>query len=527
MSQNKNEIISIAPLEILYVMGLTLLLCLPEVCYSYYNEVNSWRLLCTSILAIAIASFIYGIHSKLIKVILIIFIWLFSFSELLMLVSFYSYLTGGEIVACVCGTKREWLMLLGFFWAQNKVWWYGSILLLLLTILGVLKTRIYSTYMYVNAIATGIISLLILLVSPVKTREIFPLCTCYNIGCAIEELCILQIEKDKQGIISYRPECEDTPYQELYVLAIGESLRYRNLGINGEYKRQTTPLLSRTNNFTLYSNCYASGVLTQYSLPLLLSSAGALDFNAHYKEERIGKIFTNIGYETYIVSHSNQCTNDGVHTYLQYGFDSVIYVSEDSLIAPCIQRLTKNKKKMFVLAHYQGNHFFYSNRTPEYGKWQPDFNDAPFAQSDSLYVNAYDNSVLYTDYILSQTIKVIAATNRVSSFVFISDHGDYFDERVAVHGHTYHPTKEEYHVPLMVWYSDEYKKAYPEKVANLIKHKDEPVCADHVFWSVLDMANILIDSTLQQEGMSIFGDTLLPHRRTLLLPDGKSVLTLD
>ena len=117
--------------------------------------------------------------------------------------------------------------------------------------------------------------------------------------------------------------------------------------------------------------------------------------------------------------------------------------------------------------------------------------------------------------------------HKAAAWFFVSDHGEYISPKVSGHGHTYHPTKEEYHVPLMVWYSDEYKEAYPEKVANLIKHKDEPVCADHVFWSVLDMANIRIDSTLQQDGLSVFEDTLLPHRRTLLLPDGKSIMTLD
>jgi glucan phosphoethanolaminetransferase (alkaline phosphatase superfamily) len=117
--------------------------------------------------------------------------------------------------------------------------------------------------------------------------------------------------------------------------------------------------------------------------------------------------------------------------------------------------------------------------------------------------------------------------HRIAAWLFVSDHGEYISPKVSGHGHTYHPTKEEYHVPLMVWYSDEYKETFPNKVANVIKHKDYPACADHVFWSVLDMAGIRIDSTLQQVGVSIFGDTLLPHQRTLLLPDGESVMMLD
>ena len=144
-----------------------------------------------------------------------------------------------------------------------------------------------------------------------------------------------------------------------------------------------------------------------------------------------------------------------------------------------------------------------------------------------MYVNSYDNAILCTDSVIAAITSCLPRKDIIAQWIFTSDHGEGpIGNNGGAHGYTC-PTSGEYHVPLMVWYSDEYKEAYPEKVANMIKHKDAPVCADHVFWSVLDMADIRIDSTLQQDGMSVFGDTLLPHRRTLLLPDGRSVLTLD
>ena len=78
----------------------------------------------------------------------------------------------------------------------------------------------------------------------------------------------------------------------------------------------------------------------------------------------------------------------------------------------------------------------------------------------------------------------------------------------------------------MVWYSDEYKEAYPNKVANVKEHKHESVCADYVFWSVLGMTNIRIDKALQQEGKSIFEEQLKYKDRTLLLPDGERSIIL-
>ena len=297
--------------------------------------------------------------------------------------------------------------------------------------------------------------------------------------------------------------------------------------MNGSYPRQTTPQLTQQTNLCLYSDYYANATLTQHALPLLFTPASTSDFNRHFNCKTIAAAFHETGFRTALISHRAQLMNNGYHDYLARDFDTVIFVDHDSLIAPEIIRIARSHEKMFIVTHYLGNHMFYTNRPEDCLVWHPDYNADLKAKSDSLFLNAYDNSLLYTDRLLNKEIETLKQMHRLAAWLFVSDHGEYISLKVSGHGHTYHPTKEEYHVPLMVWYSDEYNEAYSNKVINVIKHKDEPICADRVFWSVLDMANIRIDSTHQQEGMSIFGDTLLPHRRSLLLPDGKSVLELD
>ena len=83
--------------------------------------------------------------------------------------------------------------------------------------------------------------------------------------------------------------------------------------------------------------------------------------------------------------------------------------------------------------------------------------------SDSLLINAYDNSILYTDWVLSSIIDVIDQPDVVSSFVFVSDHGEHISKDGAGHGGNCSPLKEEYHVPFIFWWSEAYEVLHPEK----------------------------------------------------------------
>lgn len=313
----------------------------------------------------------------------------------------------------------------------------------------------------------------------------------------------------------------------IVVLAIGESLNYKHCSFDNQYHRNTTPRLENKANMISFTNCFSAATYTEQSLPLLLTRAQADHLHTAYEELPIQTAFKEAGYKTYVVSHKNQIMNNGVDGYLLEGADSVLFVDSDADIMQKLKELAPLQGKVFVLLHFSGSHFFYDNYPQCCNQWRPNYNYDKESVSDSLFINAYDNSILYTDSLLSACIEYLQLSDRVATLIFTSDHGEYLDAHIGGHGLSCRPTKDEYHVPLLVWYSDEYAEANPDKIANMARHKDEPVCADHVFWSVLDMAGIRIDSTLQQEGMSIFGDSLLPHPRTLLLPDGKTVMDLD
>lgn len=348
----------------------------------------------------------------------------------------------------------------------------------------------------------------------------------HEILCVVRQVNNIKNYQNDNADFEYHAYRDSVDSNEVYVLSIGESVRYKNLSLNGSYPRNTTPLLEQQSNLCLYSDYYANATLTQHALPMLLTDVTCGDFEQHFGRKTIAAAFHETGFRTALISHLAQLTNNGYHDYLAKDFDTVVFVAHDSLIAAEIGKIAKNNAKLFIVTHYLGNHMFYTNRTEDCLVWRPDYNADPKAENDSLFLNAYDNSLLYTDRLLNKEIETLKQTKEICAWLFVSDHGEYISPKVSGHGHTYHPTKEEYHVPLMVWYSDEYKEAYPDRVANAFMHKDEPVCADHVFWSVLDMADIRIDSTLQQDGLSVFEEEVKYKGRTLLLPDGKTIMEL-
>lgn len=318
--------------------------------------------------------------------------------------------------------------------------------------------------------------------------------------------------------------------QELYLLVIDESLSYERLSINKQYQRPTTPRIENNEQVVSFSNYYATGVFTMYAVPMLITPTTAIDFGNNYSAPTIQEVFNQIGFNTYWITNEAQIVNDGVSGYIAKGAEQ-INVHCDIDMPGVVDSICSLHDKVFAVLHLWGSHQFYLNTMQATSRYFPDVTTTDKVLGADIYNNSYDNTILYTDSLLAALIEVTERHKALSTILFTSDHGEGpITDTGGAHGYTL-PHKSEYHVPLIVWYSDEYKTAYPEKVANMIKHKDEPVCADHVFWSVLDMAGIEIEqgtkSKEQGLDMSVFSDTLLPHRRTLLLPNGRHIMELD
>ena len=508
-------------MQILYIVGILFFMVFPS-CLYMQSGTDVVAMVMGMIFALPIAYLLSSFRSKWVRFVCISLLFVILSGELITLTAYNEFINASELIGFLSFNSLETNSTIHYLYRYKSIYYLIALALYIcLSVIGWVMKPLQRTMRGINVsiamIVVGIIC------SFVTHKPYMP----YNI--IRESVYAMRIEmmhvSSKQTLrnnvcvqLSHRSK-------ELYVLAIGESVRYDHLSIEpNDYERETMPQLSKMNP-CLYSDCYSTGTFTQQSVPMILTPAKADCFVDAYRLPTLSDIFHSAGFTTYIISHCGQVMNTRICKHLASGADSIIFVSSDREVLTTFEHIAEKEENAFVILHFLGNHFLYSNYPRVYNRWQPNYTYHFNQASDSLFINAYDNSLLYTDSLLAASISCLK--DRISAWVFLSDHGEYIDSHTGGHGFSYHPCKAEYHIPLMVWHSDEYKEAYPDKVANLIKHKDEPVCADNAFWSVLDMADIRIDSTLQQEGMSIFGDTLLPHQRALLLPDGRSVMMLD
>ena len=82
-------------------------------------------------------------------------------------------------------------------------------------------------------------------------------------------------------------------------------------------------------------------------------------------------------------------------------------------------------ENLFIVFHTYGSHFNYKERYPEeFAKFQPaNATEVEYKNKDQL-INAYDNSVLYTDYFLHSLIGILKNSGADATMIYSPDHGE-------------------------------------------------------------------------------------------------------
>jgi len=292
--------------------------------------------------------------------------------------------------------------------------------------------------------------------------------------------------------------------REIYIVVIGESARYGNFSING-YARETSPLLEKKSGLLTFHNVYSVSNATEYALPLLLSRATPLNHEEAYREKTFVDAFKECGFYTSWIANQasyypyvKRIANDVDAAYFSFNdFDAI--ANYDGLLLTRIDSvLDRNEQKTLIVVHTLGSHFRYNFRYPkEFEKFTPALegvgNYTIVAEKNKeILINSYDNTILYTDYVLSEIINRVEEKNGVSAVLYVSDHAEnLYDDggSLVLHGNKY-PTTKEIHVPLFVWTSPKYKSFYENKQKSLEANTIKKVSASSIFHSVLDIADI-------------------------------------
>ena len=342
---------------------------------------------------------------------------------------------------------------------------------------------------------------------------------------AYQRVCQRLLVPQAQGMTfgATRPDIQGREY---YIMCIGESLRAANLGING-YDRQTTPLLQSLDNMVSFTDYYSNATLTMYSVPMMLSRATVDDYDINYTEYGILKPYRECGFKTIVISPGKLLTYE---KYLTHGADTVYNVRNDSVIPALIDSLTQVYPKVFFLVQLYQSHLYFDNFTPQYDAYRPNLatdGGHGIPATDELMVNAYDNTVLYTDYIMSSMIRAIDKPDARSAFLFASDHGEVLELDKPGRGCALNPDKDEYHVAMMFWSSDLWTQTHQDAARRIKEISHQPINADYLFYTACDMADITIDKKFQKPEWSLLSPRFKTHERKVMLPDGLSETNLD
>lgn len=387
------------------------------------------------------------------------------------------------------------------------------------TTMTVFLKRIHPELPLVNAIreAVGLVE--------VKMNKIYP----YNLYIHSTHLLKrhLRVKRLKERVSQFtfgiRPVAKHSP--EIYVLVIGEASRYDHWSING-YERHTTPLLERTANILSFERVYTEANQTEFAVPILLTRATASCYEPAFTEKSIPEAFQEAGiWSGYISKQVSSDFTERIRQSCDYSyFYPFNFDTDGNFDASMIDqvRVSVFDTTQFYLLHSLGSHFRYEHRYPDdFGIFEPVLGkSASYSlvaeENKTLLVNAYDNSILYTDFFLHQLIQYIDSLNRPATVVYISDHGESFwddDRKLSLHG-SYQVSEAEYHVPMIVWFSDEYAALYPDKVVAMKKNTSKTVSSEVLMYSVLDLAGIgfAADSAFSICSSSLLSsDTLWVH----------------
>ena len=365
-------------------------------------------------------------------------------------------------------------------------------------------------------------------------NDLFPVNVCYNLRLAIERQSVSEkyIERSSNFVFDAVHTDTDT-VPKVVLLVIGETSRAANWQLNG-YERETTPLLMRTSNLAVFTDCMSQSNTTHKSIPILLSPARADNYDVLYHSKGLLAAFNEAGFHTAFIS--NEPRNNSFNDHLGEQAQEVLFLRDkmdgtpmDSLLLPEIQKvLEQNPGNLLLVVHTYGSHSTYSDRYERYqAHFTPDIVLKATKDNRDILINAYDNTIRYTDRMLHSIIMLLQAQGRQAAMLYASDHGEdiYDDSRnLYLHASPW-PSYYQLHVPFLVWTNDLYRQTHAERVELLESRTAEPIQTDCIFPTMLGLGGI--STPYGQDSLSLASPKYTTKEQRTYLSDHNEPLTFD
>lgn len=306
-----------------------------------------------------------------------------------------------------------------------------------------------------------------------------------------------QYQENKKEILLPDASIKDNQ-KSVVVLVIGESARSQNFSLYG-YPKNTNPLLSKIPNVFHFD---ATSCATY-------TTAGVKCILEHKNTDELYEILPNYLYRNNVevIWRTSNWGEPPVHIKNYQKKEDLIDTCkgegcnnyDEALLTGLKEQILASKNnKILIVLHTSTSHGpTYSKKyPPQFETFKPVCNSVELGNcSQTELMNAYDNTIVYTDYLLAKVIEDLKQlTAYKSTMIFVSDHGESLGENnLYMHGipRSIAP-KEQYEIPFIVWVSDGSKQLKPNKA----------LTQNYVFHSVLNFLSI--QSPVYNEEMNIF-----------------------
>lgn len=364
----------------------------------------------------------------------------------------------------------------------------------------------YTTRMNIGLTGAVLFSLGILALLPayrvsedkhVLRDEIFPLNVLYNLYLSGSEFRKSYNYPETSADFTYGARrTAELPDREVYVYIIGEAARAMNWQLYG-YARETNPRLSEVDGLVVFRDMLTQSNTTHKSVPMILSSVAPGEHEELFRRKGLPALFNEAGFDTWFIS--NQSRQGAMIDHLAQDARHQIYIRsprQDMQLLDEMRRAIDRspERRILIILHCYGSHFSYHQRYPrEFAQFKPDNDVAISSQHREMLVNAYDNSILYTDYVLSEIINYLSSLGNTSSaLLYCADHGEDLidDERERFLHASPTTTAYQLHVASLAWFSERYREHFPAKVAAAEANATAPATTHALFHTMADMASI-------------------------------------
>lgn len=289
------------------------------------------------------------------------------------------------------------------------------------------------------------------------------------------------------------------------VLVIGESSCRNHWQLYG-YSLQTTPLLNnKKDSLAVFTNVLPPFSTTSASLQCVLTTKPSISEKPWYYYTDLINLSKAAGYKTYWYSNQEKVSEFGASIGVIAKFADVTHYEDSLSISSVIGRraydevlikhmcnaLKDTAKHKLIVLHTMGSHIEYCFRYPEKETIFSAKNVGrnKLSEKQKNIVAHYDNSIHYTDKVLSAIIDSLELCDGRNVMLYLSDHSEDVYETSNVYRHAFKGGNL-VKIPMIIWMNKKFREVHPEMSKRVYDKQKEPITSENIIYSMIKLMGI-------------------------------------